>query len=154
MLFSICGGTLHPSLATNMTLGRYFALAAVLQATVGREDVSLPLTYSTPGGSSQAVCNDTVFTLSSNGTSPSVIILDYGRDVEGYGTYHVSRRSGNTSGFEMSYSETRALLDTYMVSQDGSVFWLVCGGLLTSLVRRTSSPGCCHGHLSHRPVQH
>ncbi|KAF4240524.1 hypothetical protein CNMCM6457_007102 [Aspergillus fumigatiaffinis] len=63
-------------------------------------------------------CNalNTVFQacLAAYGTASAIIVLDYGRDVEGYGTFQVTRRSGNTSVFEMSYSETRALLDTYM----------------------------------------
>ncbi|KAB8226998.1 putative alpha-L-rhamnosidase C [Aspergillus alliaceus] len=43
---------------------------------------------------------------------PSLEILDHGRDVEGYATFQVSHRSGNTSMFEMASSETRALLDS------------------------------------------
>ncbi|RAQ52945.1 alpha-L-rhamnosidase C [Aspergillus flavus] len=56
----------------------------------------------------------TLIKLSSNGSTPSVVILDYGRNVEGYATFHVSKRSGDTSAFEMTYSETRALLDSDM----------------------------------------
>ncbi|KAF7714833.1 Alpha-L-rhamnosidase [Penicillium ucsense] len=54
------------------------------------------------------------FKLSSDGKTPGVVVLDYGKDVEGYATFHVTKRSGNTSVFEMSYSESRALLDEYM----------------------------------------
>lgn len=60
--------------------------------------------------------NDTVLNLSSNGVTPAIIILDYGRDVEGYATFQVSSMSGDTSGFEMTYSETYALLGSAMVS--------------------------------------
>ena len=63
-----------------------------------------------------AINENHVFKLSSNGVTPSVIILDYGKDVEGYPTFNVTRKSGNTSIFEMSYSETRAMLDSHMVS--------------------------------------
>ncbi|RHZ43147.1 putative alpha-L-rhamnosidase C [Aspergillus thermomutatus] len=102
-------------LLDNMGITHYIALG-LLHAGLGLAGTGplyVPLTYS-DHGASQAVCNGTTFTLSSNGTTPAIIVLDYGRDVEGYGTFQVARRSGNTSVFEMSYSETRALLDTYM----------------------------------------
>ncbi|GES62179.1 alpha-L-rhamnosidase C [Aspergillus terreus] len=88
-------------------------LAGALQANFGCALLP-PRIYRDHHGTPHAVHNGTTYTLSSNGTTPSVLILDYGRDVEGYGTFHVSRRSGDTSVFEMSYSETEALLDTYM----------------------------------------
>ncbi|RAH58466.1 putative alpha-L-rhamnosidase C [Aspergillus piperis CBS 112811] len=58
--------------------------------------------------------NDTVLNLSSDGVTPAIIILDYGRDVEGYATFQVSSMSGDTSAFEMAYSETYALLGSAM----------------------------------------
>jgi hypothetical protein len=82
----------------------------------GTASLYAPLSYSDHHGAPQPVYNSTRFTVSSDGTAPAIIVLDYGRDVEGYGTFQVTRRSGNTSVFEMSYSETRALLDTYVVS--------------------------------------
>lgn len=75
-----------------------------------------PVTYADSTGAGITVNEDHVLKLSSNGVTPSVIILDYGKDVEGYPTFNVTRRSGNTSIFEMSYSETRAMLDSHMVS--------------------------------------
>lgn len=75
-----------------------------------------PVTYADSTGTGITVNENHVFKLSSNGIAPSVIILDYGKDVEGYPTFNVTRRSGNTSIFEMSYSETRAMLDSHMVS--------------------------------------
>lgn len=63
-----------------------------------------------------AINKNTVFKLRSDGKVPDTIILDYGRDVEGYATFNVTNVSGNTSVFEMSYAESRALLDNYMVS--------------------------------------
>lgn len=62
-----------------------------------------------------SIKNEKFLNLSSDGIHPSIIILDYGKDVEGYPTFEVSRRHGDTSHFEISYSETRNLLDSYMV---------------------------------------
>lgn len=64
------------------------------------------------------VHEETTFKLCSNGSTPSIVVLDYGRNVEGLASFEVIRRAGDTSVFEMSYSETRALLDSYMVSKD------------------------------------
>ena len=75
-----------------------------------------PVTYTDSTGTGIAINENHVFKLSSNGVTPSVIILDYGKDVEGYPTFNVTRKSGNISIFEMSYSETRAMLDSHMVS--------------------------------------
>ena len=94
--------------------------AAWLLAAIGLADSYTPAyepeTYADSTGTDIAVNKNHVFKLSSNGIMPSVIILDYGKDVEGYPTFNVTRRSGNTSIFEMSYSETRAVLDSHMVS--------------------------------------
>ncbi|KAJ5319034.1 bacterial alpha-L-rhamnosidase domain protein [Penicillium brevicompactum] len=60
------------------------------------------------------VHNETVFHLSSNGSNPSIVILDYGKDVEGIPTFRVSQHHGDTSRFEITYSETLSLLDSYM----------------------------------------
>ncbi|KAL5359966.1 Six-hairpin glycosidase-like protein [Aspergillus floccosus] len=100
-----------------MRLSPHLLLGA-LHATSGWALLA-PLIYRDHHGTPHAVHNRTTYTLSSNSTAPSVLILDYGRNVEGYGTFQVSRRSGDTSVFEMSYSETEALLDTYMA--DGPV---------------------------------
>lgn len=70
--------------------------------------------------------NDTVLKLSSDGVTPAIIILDYGRDVEGYATFQVSSMSGDTSGFEMAYSETYALLGSVMVSPVSCLATMTC----------------------------
>ncbi|KAK1840452.1 condensin complex component cnd1 [Colletotrichum chrysophilum] len=53
-------------------------------------------------------------TLSSNGTAASVVVLDFGRNVEGIPTFEVVSASGDTSVFEISYGETEAALSVYM----------------------------------------
>ena len=74
-----------------------------------------PKTYTLAASDPLPVSNGTVYKLSSNGSSPAIVILDYGKDVEGYATFEVTRQSGDTSCFEMSYGETREAMDLYMV---------------------------------------
>jgi hypothetical protein len=54
--------------------------------------------------------------LMSNGTS-SIVILDYGHEVEGIPSFEVLSKAGDTSLFEISYAESLAAFDTYMVSR-------------------------------------
>ena len=54
-------------------------------------------------------------TLKSDGTEPGILIIDHGVNVGGFPTFEVLSLSGDTSVFEMTYSETRGLLDNYMV---------------------------------------
>lgn len=74
-----------------------------------------PRNYMDTAGMPVSVDHATVYRLSSNGSSPAVVILDYGENVEGYATFEVTWQSGNTSVFEISYGETRGALDLYMV---------------------------------------
>ncbi|GKT50465.1 uncharacterized protein ColSpa_10646 [Colletotrichum spaethianum] len=53
-------------------------------------------------------------TLISDGTAPAIVVLDYGQNVEGHPTFEVVSTSGNTSGLEISYAESKAVLDLYM----------------------------------------
>ncbi|KOC18813.1 alpha-L-rhamnosidase C [Aspergillus flavus AF70] len=104
-----------------MRVNRHVALLGLLHATGGAVYGSpapalayTAKTYTSSEGTPMVFDEGTLIRLSSNGTTPSVVILDYGRDVEGYATFHVSKRCGDTSAFEMTYSETRALLDSDM----------------------------------------
>lgn len=54
--------------------------------------------------------------LTSNGTG-SIIILDYDHEVEGIPSFEVLSNTGDTSLFEVSYAESLAAFDTYMVSR-------------------------------------
>jgi hypothetical protein len=98
--------------------GTYIGLMAILPALVQSTFAPYqPLTASFGLGSKVVAVNEnTVFKLCSDGIAPDTVILDYGRDIEGYATFNVTHMSGNTSVFEMSYAESRALLDNYMVS--------------------------------------
>ena len=55
-----------------------------------------------------------VTTLAGNSTN-SIIIIDYGHEVEGIPSFEVLSHAGDTSHFEISYAESLASFDTYMV---------------------------------------
>jgi len=83
----------------------------------------------TSPGTVGSFCEGT-FTLQSDGTKPDILIIDHGVNVGGLPTFQVLSRSGDTSVFEVTYSETRALLDNYMVCS--SVHLSLGGALLLS----------------------
>ncbi|KAL3482981.1 Six-hairpin glycosidase [Aspergillus germanicus] len=83
--------------------------------TVG---VTRPISFSANGNDFTA-SDANIITLSSDGSTPSVVVLDYGRNVEGHPTFKVVRRTGDTSAFEMSYAECQSSLDSYM--SDGPI---------------------------------
>lgn len=57
-----------------------------------------------------------VVSLSCNGSSPDTFILDYGQNVEGVPTFEVLSTSGDTSGLEITYAESRPSFAHYMVA--------------------------------------
>jgi hypothetical protein len=59
--------------------------------------------------------NDTT-TLKGTTTVPGVVVLDYGANVEGHPTFEVISATGDTSGLEITYSETRAVLDSFYMA--------------------------------------
>ncbi|PCH05913.1 Bacterial alpha-L-rhamnosidase [Penicillium occitanis (nom. inval.)] len=73
-----------------------------------------PRNYMDTAGMPVSADHATIYRLSSDGSSPAVVILDYGGNVEGYATFEVTRQSGNTSVFEISYGETRGAMELYM----------------------------------------
>lgn len=56
-----------------------------------------------------------VIRLSSHDSSPDILILDYGHNVEGFPTFEVLSTSGDTSRLEITYAESKSSLDHYMV---------------------------------------
>ncbi|KXH25635.1 alpha-L-rhamnosidase [Colletotrichum salicis] len=66
--------------------------------------------------------NDDTIIFGSNGTTPltsdgtiaSIVVLDYGDNVEGFPTFEVISASGDSSNFEVSYAESKAALDLHM----------------------------------------
>ncbi|KAL5313671.1 hypothetical protein ACEPPN_018092 [Leptodophora sp. 'Broadleaf-Isolate-01'] len=82
---------------------------------VGAATVSTcsPSPSATAGTKAGSFCPDKI-TLRSDGTQPGILIIDHGVNVGGFPTFEVSLISGDTSVFEMTYSETRSLLDKYM----------------------------------------
>jgi hypothetical protein len=82
--------------------------------------------------------NGTFYNLSSDGSRPSIIILVYGKDVEGIPTFRASQRQGDTSRFEITYSESRSLLDSFMVGSFCVSIILMLG---PSLITRIQGDG-------------
>ncbi|OAG06153.1 alpha-L-rhamnosidase [Paraphaeosphaeria sporulosa] len=56
------------------------------------------------------------FSIKGTTTAPGVIVLDYGRDVEGHPTFEVVSATGDTSCLEITYSETETVLDGFYMS--------------------------------------
>lgn len=90
----------------------HFSLAALLlQAGLGLSAIE----------SSHAKAAKTIYgtnetiTLSSDGVKADVVVLDYGQNFEGHPTFDVLSTSGDTSGFELTFAESKAALDNYMV---------------------------------------
>ncbi|KAJ4114753.1 hypothetical protein NW768_011307 [Fusarium equiseti] len=84
---------------------RSFAVALLLQTGLAlSEGTKNPIIYAK---------NDTI-TLSSNGSKADIVVLDYGYSVEGHPTFEVVSRSGDTSGFELTFAESKAALNSYM----------------------------------------
>jgi hypothetical protein len=82
------------------------AAAQVYQQRTSDENSNLAVIY----GSNRTI------TLKGSTVAPGVVVLDYGANVEGHPTFQVLSATGNTSVLEITYSETRAVLDTfYMV---------------------------------------
>jgi hypothetical protein len=54
-------------------------------------------------------------TLSSDGVKADVVVLDYGQNYEGHPTFEVFSTSGDTSGFELTFAESKSALENYMV---------------------------------------
>ncbi|OQE69652.1 hypothetical protein PENNAL_c0130G06707 [Penicillium nalgiovense] len=96
---------------------RPIALLGLLHASVtlaACPAIYSPVSYTNQNGTRMTFNEQTVLKLSSDGKTPAVVVLDYGSNVEGFASFDVARKSGNTSIFEMTYSETRALVDTGM----------------------------------------
>ncbi|CAG8140278.1 unnamed protein product [Penicillium olsonii] len=100
-----------------MRLNRRIAPLGLLHATVplgAYASNNRPISYTNQNGTWMMFNEQTVLSLISDGKTPAVVVLDYGRDVEGLAFFDVARKSGDTSIFEMTYSETRALVDSEM----------------------------------------
>jgi hypothetical protein len=57
-----------------------------------------------------------IITLTSTDGSPAVVTLDYGHSVEGIPSFEVVSADGDASIFEITYGESKAVLDRYLVS--------------------------------------
>lgn len=109
---------------------------------VRRADDSLPAIFGSNGTT----------TLKGTTSSPDVVILDYGANVEGHPTFEVLSATGDTSGLEITYSETRAVLDAfYTVSLTPHVILELI--LIHYAERWSDRLGRSYGHLQSQSVQ-
>jgi hypothetical protein len=87
---------------------------AFLALAQARSIVSRGSTTTT--NSSEFITSTTeITTIDATGGSPAVVILDYGRSVEGIPAFEVLSKEGDTSTFEITYGESSAALSSYMV---------------------------------------
>jgi hypothetical protein len=101
---------LHSDLPnTSIITMRLFSTTLVLNVVVclgsSYHDQSYNRTASIIFGSNHTI------TLNGNSSPSSVTILDYGGNVEGFPTFEVVSASGDTSGLEVTYSETLEVLE-------------------------------------------
>jgi hypothetical protein len=102
--------SLHPNFPnTSITTMRLFGTTLALNVVVclgsSYHDQSYNRTASITFGSNHTI------TLNGNSSSSSATILDYGGNVEGFPTFEVVSASGDTSGLEVTYSETLGVLE-------------------------------------------
>lgn len=64
--------------------------------------------------------------LSSVAKGGSILVLDYGANVEGIPSFEVTSATGDTGVFEITYSESKAGLDLYMVRRVPSCCLTTC----------------------------
>ncbi|KAM0322075.1 hypothetical protein ACHAQA_009704 [Verticillium albo-atrum] len=84
-------------------------------------------------------------TLSSDGQTPGIMILDFGQSYEGHPTFEVLSATGDTSRFEVTYGESSAALNLYM--SDGPL--ALAAAMETHRVKRynISTPSVQEGRL-------
>ena len=85
-------------------------LSAVAAAAVTRTQLHPPR-----ADASLITAQDGPIVLSSTTTQGGIVVLDYGANVEGIPSFEVIHATGDTGVFEITYSESKAGLDLYMV---------------------------------------
>ncbi|KAH8747735.1 glycoside hydrolase family 78 protein [Diaporthe sp. PMI_573] len=86
------------------------ASAAVIRTTDGS---------TTDAASALITARDGPIVLSSTGAEPGILVLDHGVETEGIPAFEVLSTTGDTSVFEVTYSETKAALSLY--TSDGPI---------------------------------
>ncbi|AEO55772.1 glycoside hydrolase family 78 protein [Thermothelomyces thermophilus ATCC 42464] len=84
-------------------------LSAIAGAAVTRTHLHLP-----QAGVPLITVQDGPIVLSSTTTESATLVLDYGANVEGIPSFEVVGATGDTTVFEITYSESKAGLDLYM----------------------------------------
>jgi hypothetical protein len=85
-------------------------LPAIATAAVTQTHLHPPQT-----DASLITAQDGPIVLSSTTTEGGILVLDYGANVEGIPSFEVIHATGDTRVFEITYSESKAGLDLYMV---------------------------------------
>lgn len=85
-------------------------LSAIAAAAVTRTHLHPPR-----ADASLTTARDGPIVLSSTTAEGGILVLDYGANVEGIPSFEVMSATGDTQVFEITYSETKAGLDLYMV---------------------------------------
>lgn len=98
-----------------------FALAIAYSGLAVAEDCFNSSSVEGPD-KSLVTSSDDVHILNSNGTG-AIIILDYGHSVEGIPSFEVLSSDGDTGVFEISYAESKAAFDEYMVNPLITITW-------------------------------
>jgi len=101
-----------------MVLPRYHGLGQLgFAVLVSGATIRAPLSRSLPRDASAGLvkAQDGPIRLSATKDTPGILVLDYGVESEGIPEFEVVSASGDTSAFEMTYSETEAALGLYMV---------------------------------------
>ncbi|KAF7954324.1 hypothetical protein EAE96_005451 [Botrytis aclada] len=104
-----------------MLLGSGWPVAAIEPSSTCQAQIAaatltprqLGVRNNTPTRGAGSFCEGRI-TIQSDGKTPGIVIIDHGMNVGGLPTFQVVSHSGNTSIFEMTYSESRTLLDDYM----------------------------------------
>ena len=73
---------------------------------------------SVPSETGYVFATSGTITLRSDGNEPAIVTLDYSESFEGHPTFEVISASGDTSGLEFTFAESKSVLDNnYMVSE-------------------------------------
>jgi len=111
------------------------ACSSVSTAGTGPIEHQIQADRRTPNSTNSTNSTNIIFgsngtiTLRGNSSSPGVVLLDYGADVEGFPTFEIVSLSGDTSELQICYSETK-----HVIEEHSSVCIIQLPGVLTSLM--------------------
>ncbi|KAI1337209.1 Six-hairpin glycosidase-like protein [Xylariaceae sp. FL0016] len=101
----------------NMKQASSWTLLLMCQSLVGALSTSRPHSFNKRSTQARELIlspDGGTVSMTSNGSEPDIVVIDYGHNIEGIPTFEVASHSGGTSVLEITYSETQAGLDLYM----------------------------------------